>query len=182
MKRGRGSSFEEMGATPRGLGKSSSKSSFSSGNNNNDALSQKNWCTLPSGNTLPTTDGTIGLLDTQLPTLKDGATNPTGAVAVARYNGRYYCFASSCPTCQIPLTKAELYEPATDAPKAPRLACTFCQATYSLQSGQKVAAAKPSGFFGGMVNRVFASKASGPLPLYQLAEKNGQLLIALEQK
>lgn len=165
MKRGRGSFQKEsgMGVSP------------SSGGGGNI-----NWCTMPAGNRLPKEEGIVTLMDTQLPTMKKGATNPTGAVAVVKYNDQTYCFGSSCPSCKIPLVKAKVYPPAADDDKAPRLTCDFCKSTYSLSTGGKVEEAESAGFFGGIVKSVMSAQASGSLPIYKLGEKNGKLLIAVD--
>eukprot|EP00978_Attheya_sp_CCMP212_P041404 scaffold237128_cov28-Attheya_sp.AAC.3 len=53
----------------------------------------------------------IKLVDTMADVLLNGATNPTGAVAVTNYMGKTYCFASACSTCKIPFTKARVMAP-----------------------------------------------------------------------
>lgn len=122
---------------------------------------------------LPTVTNKIQLLDTNLPTLTNAATNPTGAVAVAQVeSNNYYCFSSSCPSCKIPLTKATIMDGTT-------IRCNFCQSSYKLKNGRKLEN-KPAGIFGGMVQKVFAAQDSGPLPIYRLGEKDGKLLIAFE--
>jgi nitrite reductase/ring-hydroxylating ferredoxin subunit len=138
---------------------------------------QLNWCpTLAKVSDLPQQDGVVSLIDTNLPTLKNGATNPTGAVSVAKLNGNTYCFSVNCPQCKIPLTKAMLL----DGP--PRLACTFCKTTYDLKSGQKVETAPEvtGGMLGGLVKNLFSAQEGGPLPLYKLGEKAGKVLIAFD--
>jgi nitrite reductase/ring-hydroxylating ferredoxin subunit len=138
---------------------------------------QLNWCpTLAKVTDLPTLDGTIGLIDTNLPTLKNGATNPTGAVSVAKSNGNTYCFGVNCPQCKIPLIKAMLLN------DPPRVACTFCKSTYDLKSGTKVevAAEVSGGVFGGLVKSLFSAQDGGPLPIYKLGEKGGKVVIALD--
>jgi nitrite reductase/ring-hydroxylating ferredoxin subunit len=142
--------------------------------NNDNMGSQINWCpTLYKPSDLPQQDGSIAILDTNLPTLKNGATNPTGAVAVAKFGGDTYCFSISCPQCKIPVLKAKLLE------GPPRLSCNFCQSTYDLKSGAKVEAAESGGMFGGIMKSLLSAKDGGPLPVYRLGEKGGKVLIAL---
>jgi nitrite reductase/ring-hydroxylating ferredoxin subunit len=169
MKRGRGSFKKEI--VGEGSGTSSSGSSAGQ---SRDGL---NWLPLPVATTaLPQKDGEIGILDTELFTLKNGATNPTGAVAVARQDGQTFCFSIGCPSCQIPLNKAKL----VTREGQPILGCAFCKASFNLRTGQKVEALEKGGIFGGVVQSLFSAKDSGPLTMYKLAEKNGKLLIALD--
>jgi nitrite reductase/ring-hydroxylating ferredoxin subunit len=159
------------GSSGAGLGDSTSGSNI-------------NWCPVPAGQRLPVDEGVVTLMDTQLTTLKNGATNPTGAVAVIKYAGQTYCFSSACPSCKIPLVKAKMHPGDTSADaenKAPRLACDFCKSTFNLKSGKVVPAVEQGGFFGSIVKSVMASQASGPLPIYKLGEKNNKLLICVDQ-
>lgn len=166
MKRGRGSFKKEI------VGEGSSGNG--SVGQSRDGL---NWLPLPvATSALPQKDGEIGILDTELFTLKNGATNPTGAVTVARQNGQTFCFSIGCPSCQIPLNKAKL----VTREGQPILGCTFCKASFNLRTGQKVEAIEKGGIFGGVVQSIFSAKDSGPLTMYKLAEKNGKLLIALD--
>jgi nitrite reductase/ring-hydroxylating ferredoxin subunit len=179
MKRGRGSFQKEAGMTG-GTG-SGSNSSPGGGLGSSSSNSNINWCPLPPGNKLPTEDNAVTLMDTNLTTLKNRGTNPTGAVAVVKYDGQTYCFASSCPSCKIPLVKAKVYPAAADADsKAPRLACDFCKSAYNLKTGAKEASIQEGGFFGSIVKSVMSAQASGPLPVYKLGEKNGKMLIAVD--
>ena len=160
-----------------------------------------NWCPMPTNQkqNMPRVDGQVALLDTELPTMKVATTNPTGAVAVAQYQGQTFCFQSSCPTCQIPLTKARIL-PAVESTTstgsgasgkngAPRLVCDLCQSTYSLGTGQKLmdaasGAVPASGIWSSVVQSVFSANsdnAKRPLKLYKLGEKaNGQLVICVD--
>jgi nitrite reductase/ring-hydroxylating ferredoxin subunit len=177
-KRGRGSFQNESGMSiPNPEGKSGGI-----GNAAND--SGINWCPVPPGQKLPEKEGVVTLMDTMLTTLKNGATNPTGAVGVVKYAGQTYCFSSACPSCKIPLVKAKVFPGDVDAAaenKAPRLACDFCKSTYNLKSGNKVAAVETGGFFGNIVKSVMQSQATGGLPIYKLGEKNGKLLICVDR-
>ncbi|GKY92249.1 hypothetical protein MPSEU_000196100 [Mayamaea pseudoterrestris] len=160
----------------------SSESSSSSTKNANSNGAQLNWCpTLAKVSDLPQTDGSMSIIDTNLTTLKNGATNPTGAVSVARIQNNVYCYGVNCPQCKIPLTKAMLLSASTSS-NAPRLACTFCKSTYNLNTGAKVETAKEvsGGIISGIVKSVFAAQDGGPLPIYKLGEKNGKVLIALD--
>mmetsp|Transcript_9257 Transcript_9257/g.12281 ORF Transcript_9257/g.12281 Transcript_9257/m.12281 type:complete len:212 (+) Transcript_9257:45-680(+) len=138
-----------------------------------------NWCPIPAGQKLPEEQGTIGLLDTNLPTMKKSATNPTGAVAVVTFQDETYCFASGCPSCQIPLVKAKVLPP-VEGSKSPRICCSFCKSTYSLKDGSKTAAAESGGMFGGIIKSVLSAQASGGLPMYKLGERNGKIVIAVD--
>jgi nitrite reductase/ring-hydroxylating ferredoxin subunit len=178
-KRGRGSFQNESGQSiPNPAGKKAGGLS----NAAND--SGINWCPLPPGQKLPEAEGAVTLMDTELTTMKNGATNPTGAVGVVKYEGQTYCFSSACPSCKIPLLKAKVFpgvvDPAAEN-KAPRLACDFCKSTYNLKTGNKVAAVETGGFFGSIVKSVMQSQASGGLPIYKLGEKNGKLLICVDR-
>ena len=164
VRRGRRSLQEEVGDASGVASDSNSKSSSGGGTKVRRDI---NWCPMPKGQTLPKEINKVGLLDTNLPTLKNSATNPTGAVSVLKAdNSQIYCFSSACPSCQIPLTKAKV-ERATDttAPH-PRLVCDFCKATYSLKDGallQGDDAVQSGGLFSGVVKNVFAAQDSGSL-------------------
>ena len=177
MKRGRGSFKQEAGTG----GLSGKKSSGTSSGVRRDI----NWCPMPSGQKVPTQVNKVGLLDTNLPTLKNSATNPTGAVSVVKAdNDQIYCFSSSCPSCQIPLTKAKIVEGTATTEPHPRLVCDFCKATYSLKDGAKLegedAVKEGGGLFGGLVKNVFSAKDSGPLKMYKLGQKGKDLVISVD--
>ena len=177
MKRGRGSFQTEAGDGFSGKRKTSSSKA--------GVGRDINWCPMPAGQTLPTQVNKVGLLDTNLPTLKNQATNPTGAVAVVKAdNGQMYCFSSSCPSCQIPLTKAKVVEGTATTEPHPRLVCDFCKATYSLKNGAKLqgedAVKEGGGLFGGLVKNVLSAKESGPLDMYKLGQKGKDLVIAVD--
>ena len=163
------------------------------------ATTNINWCPIPPNQKLPEQEGAVAFLDTELPTMKDSATNPTGAVAVVKaYNGQVYCFQSSCPSCKIPLTKAKVIpqpQPSSattttvvdddgngkTSASSPHLVCDFCKATYNLKDGSKVQSTESAGLFGGVIKTVFASQGgSGPLKLYKLGERNRKLVIAVD--
>ena len=183
MKRGRGSLGKEVGGTgipssngnnlssKRGLGPSTSTSGGP----------VINWIPITaSTKELPTEDNTVGIIDTNLPTMKVANTNPTGAVSVLKYKDTTYCFAINCPSCQIPLTKAKVIEPKSDS-NDPRLVCDFCKATYNIKTGAKLeSAVENPGILGGIAKSLFSAKNSGNLKTYALGERNGKLLIALD--
>lgn len=109
----------------------------------------------------------------------NGATNPTGAVSVVNYEEKTYCFASSCSCCQIPLSKAKVLPPSEETGTAPRLSCDFCKATYNVRTGERVENAEKPGLLGGVVTGLFSKSDKKPLPIYDLGEKSGQVLINL---
>jgi len=161
------------------MGSSSSSMSGSAG-----GKTDINWIPIQvSAKSLPTTENKVELIDTNLITMKNAQTNPTGAVSVMKYGKQTYCFSVNCPSCKIPLTKAQALEGTKESSNQPRLVCDFCKATYNLKTGEKLESAVPNpGILGGIAKSIFSAKDNGPLPVYQLGEKNGKLVIALEQK
>ena len=178
MKRGRGSFKKEVGSSGFSSSSSSSSSSRSS-----SAPTKRNWQLIPNQTTdaLPKTEGKVVLMETNLESFKDSVANPTGAIAMIKTDGETFCFSSSCPSCKIPLTKAQVL-PANDETaktgKSPRIACDFCKATYNLKTGEKLKSQEATGLFGGIAKSVLSSQSSGPLPIYQLGEKDNQILIS----
>ena len=138
------------------------------------------WTPIPiSAQALPVEENRVSLLETNLVTLKNGQTNPTGAVSVIRYQKQIYCFSVNCPSCQVPLTKAQCRPPNEESNAQPRLVCDLCKATYNIQTGEKLTSQKDNvGLFGSVVQSLFAASSSGPLTTYRLGEKNGKLLIS----
>lgn len=142
-----------------------------------------NWTPIAvSVKALPTEENLVTLIDTNLVTMKNSQTNPTGAVSVIQYKKQKYCFGVNCPSCQIPLLKAKCVPGNEESNQQPILQCDLCKASYNIQTGEKITSTanvgeKP-GILGGIVKSIFSSKASGPLKVYKLAEKNGKLLIA----
>jgi nitrite reductase/ring-hydroxylating ferredoxin subunit len=128
-------------------------------------------------------EGKVELFNTNLQTLKDSLTNPTGAVSVLRHKEEIHCFGSTCPNCKIPMSGAKVL-PVTSSRPTPLIACTFCKSAYDLKSGQKTEVSADEiggGMFAGLTKNLF--KASGntdPLKIYQLGEKDGAILINLE--
>jgi nitrite reductase/ring-hydroxylating ferredoxin subunit len=130
---------------------------------------------------LPKGDNEVKLVDTMADQLMNGATNPTGAVSIINYDGKTYCFSSSCSACKIPLTKAKVLEPNEETGNTtPRLSCEFCQATYNIRTGERVQNVEKAGFsLGGVVSGLFGASDKVALPTYDLGEKSGQVLINL---
>ena len=128
-------------------------------------------------------EGKVTLIDTNVPKLKDGLTNPTGAVSVAKQNGETFCFSSSCPSCKIPLTKAKILGP-TSSRASPAVACDFCKSAYDLKTGKKIEVSPEEaggGMFAGLAQGLFKAQGNNdPLKMYQLGEKGGKLLISLD--
>lgn len=171
MRRGRGNLKREVDSSTTSPSRGGSSDSI-------------NWIPLAfkAKSVLPEQENKVALIDTNLPTLKNAATNPTGAVSVVNYDKQVYCFSSSCPSCKIPMTKASVSAAASSAASAPVIQCGFCKAKYNLKDGQRMESNTDDdgGLFGGVVKSIFAAKDSGPLPVYRLGEKGGKLLIALD--
>jgi nitrite reductase/ring-hydroxylating ferredoxin subunit len=198
MKRGRGQLGKEIdidddSSTNKGLGSKGNGMISGSSTSNSRSGPVINWIPIAvSLKELPTEENKVKIIDTNLPTMKNGQTNPTGAVSVMKYHQITYCFAINCPSCQIPLTKATMYPPADDNQEeggkkqtlssSPRLVCDFCKTTYNIQTGEKCtqSAVEKPGLFGGIAKSLFASQASGNLKTFKLGERNGKLLIALD--
>ena len=121
----------------------------------------------------------VKFVDTQAPTLIDGAVNPTGAVSVVNFKGKTYCFASSCPSCKVPLAKAKVLDPTDETGSNPRVCCDFCSATFNVRTGDRVEDAGGAGFLGGIVKGLMSAQEKVPLQTYDLGEKNGKVLINL---
>jgi len=185
MKRGRGSFQKEAGG---GNTRSNVKPMAGGGGG---GLASSEAATAPKGRwvpvqgiksmkELPQEEGKVQIVDTMADALIDGATNPTGAVSVVKYEGNTYCVSSSCSKCKIPLTKAKVL-PANDDTQnsAPRLQCDFCQAAYNIRTGEPVASEGGGGLFSGVAKAVFSSQDAVPLPTYSLGEQNGKVLINL---
>ena len=143
-----------------------------------------NWFSMPTEpwDLSKAKEGKVELFDTNLITLKDSLTNPTGAVSVLRHKGEIFCFSSSCPSCKIPMSGAKVL-PITSSRPSPLIACTFCKSAYNLKSGRKTDVSADEiggGMFAGFTKSLF--KASGnndPLRIFQLGEKDGNILINL---
>lgn len=179
MKRGRGSFKKELGSP----GSSSGPAGIASSDSGTGTSTGRKWIQVPKSSVkdLPQQEGTVSLLDTQALRLVDKSTNPTGAVGVMKYDSATYCFSASCPSCKIPLTKAKALPPNDETNNAaPRIACDFCKSTYNLKTGEKLKSQQGGGIFGGIAKAVMSTQESGPLPIYQLGEKNGKILFSMD--
>eukprot|EP00567_Pseudictyota_dubia_P006555 CAMPEP_0197442224 /NCGR_PEP_ID=MMETSP1175-20131217/8287_1 /TAXON_ID=1003142 /ORGANISM="Triceratium dubium, Strain CCMP147" /LENGTH=180 /DNA_ID=CAMNT_0042972653 /DNA_START=311 /DNA_END=853 /DNA_ORIENTATION=+ len=129
---------------------------------------------------LPKDENKVKLVDTMADQLIDGAVNPTGAVSVVNYEGKTYCFASSCSSCKIPLTKAKVLPPNEETGGTdPRVSCDFCSATFNVRTGDRLEDAGGSGILGGLVKGLMSAKEKEDLPTYDLGERDGKVLINL---
>lgn len=129
---------------------------------------------------LPQEDGAVKIVDTYADVLMNGATNPTGAVSVVAYEGKTYCCDISCPTCKIPLTKANVFAPNDETNNVdPRLGCNFCKATFNIRTGERLKNEESTGLMGGIVKGLFSASEKTPLKTYALGEKKDQVLINL---
>ena len=112
---------------------------------------------------LPTTTGSIAIIDTNQPTIKDAATNPTGAICTGKYEGSLYAWSVNCECCKVPLNKAKLLPADDKTGSFPRLSCGFCGATYNVGTGEPVDDAEGEGvggnMFGGIVKNLMSSQA-----------------------
>lgn len=174
-QRGRGSFQKEIGG-----GGNKNVQSMSGGGD--DSSSAKRWVPvsgLQSTDDLPSIEGKVALVDTMAPKLVDSVTNPTGTVAVVKYGPNTYCTSISCASCKIPMTKARVLEPNEETNGDPRMACDFCSATYNLRTGQRVTSVAKGGLMGGIVKGLFSKQDDNPLPVYELGESKGKVVINL---
>jgi nitrite reductase/ring-hydroxylating ferredoxin subunit len=148
-----------------------------------EAAKRTNWVPvkgISSMADLPQEENVVKFVDTEAEQLTNGATNPTGAVSVINYEGKTYCFSSSCVSCKAPLAKAKVCPPNDETGNSfPRLSCDFCKATYNIKTGERLENAEKPGLIGGVVSGLFAAQENLPLPTYDLGEKSGQVLINL---
>jgi len=175
MKRGRGSLKKELGG---GSNANSNVQSMSGGSQS----SSKRWVPVSgvsSVKDLPTEEGKVAIVETNAPGLIDAATNPTGAVAVVKYGPSTYCTSISCASCKIPMTKARVLEANEETNGDPRLACDFCAATYNIRTGERVTSVEKKGLLGGIVKGIFSKQDGAPLPVYELGESKGKVVINL---
>ena len=128
---------------------------------------------------LPTEQGKVKIVETMVPALMDKATNPTGAVAVVKYGPNTYCTSISCASCKIPMTKARVLEANEETNPDPRLSCDFCSATYNLRTGERVTSVEKGGLMGGIVKGLFSKADTNSLPVYELGESKGKVVINL---
>lgn len=133
-----------------------------------------NWVqtSIPSIKSLPKERGVVKFVDTNVPSLVNKQTNPTGAVSVVNQAGKTYCFSSSCPSCKIPLGKSKVLDPNDETGDDARLECDFCGSTYNLRTGM------PTAKEGGkMMAFLFSKSEDVPLPVYGLGEQGGKVFI-----
>ena len=64
--------------------------------------------------------------------------------------------------------------------KAPRVACDLCKSTYNLKTGEKDASDGSSGIFGGIAKAVLGAKEEGDMAIYQLGEKDGNIMFNMK--
>lgn len=135
---------------------------------------KNNWVetSIPSIKSLPSDKNVVKLVDTQVPSLINKQTNPTGAVSIVNYNDKTYCFSSGCASCQIPLTKAKVLDPNEETNNEARLQCDFCGATYNLRTGSPVTKEG-----GKLLGFLFNKSESKELPVYGLGERGGKVFI-----
>ncbi|KAL7500081.1 hypothetical protein ACHAWT_009043 [Skeletonema menzelii] len=139
-----------------------------------DSKPKSNWVqtSIPSIKSLPSEKNVVKLVDTQVPSLINKQTNPTGAVSIVNYGDKTYCFSSGCASCQIPLTKGKVLEPNDETNGEARLQCDFCGATYNLRTGAPVQ--KEGGKLFGFL---FSKSDAKNLPVYGLGEQGGKVFI-----
>ena len=121
---------------------------------------------------LPQEKNEVKVIDTNVPSLINKQTNPTGAVSIVNYNDKTYCFSSSCASCKIPLTKAKVLGANEETDDDARIQCDFCGATYNLRTGEPV---QKEG--GKLLGFLFSKTESVELPVYGLGEQGGKVFI-----
>lgn len=185
VKRGRGTLGKEVGFE----GTNNDEENKGIGNTNKKGLGSStssgpviNWIPIQvTTKELPKENNVVGIIDTNLPTMKVSQTNPTGAVSVIKYKDITYCFSINCPSCKIPLTKAKVIDGDMSSNNQPRIVCDLCKSTYNVKTGEKLKSAIDNpGILGGIAKTIFSSQDTGNLKTYKLGEKNGKLLIALD--
>lgn len=152
---------------PKSIGGSDSAS-------DSESKPKSNWVqtSIASIKSLPSEKNVVKLVDTNVPSLINKQTNPTGAVSIVNYNDKTYCFSSGCASCQIPLTKAKVLEPNEETNNEARLQCDFCGATYNLRTGSPVTKEG-----GKLLGFLFSKSESKELPVYGLGEQGGKVFI-----
>mmetsp|Transcript_13269 Transcript_13269/g.27085 ORF Transcript_13269/g.27085 Transcript_13269/m.27085 type:complete len:204 (+) Transcript_13269:2-613(+) len=147
-----------------------------------------NWKLIPNIKTtdLPSEDGEIKLIDTNLDGIKDGAVNPTGAICCASFDSKLYAFKVNCECCKVPMNKAKILAPSSEGlVESPRLSCDFCGSTYNLRTGEPVEDASKSegaggNMFGGLVKNLMSSQEKKALKVYALStDEKKRVLISL---
>jgi len=138
------------------------------------STAKANWAqtSIPSIGSLPKEKDSVQLVETNVASLMDKGTNPTGAVSIVNHADKTYCFSSSCASCKIPLAKAAVLDGNDETGDDARLQCDFCGATYNLRTGAPV---KKEG--GKMLGFLFSKSENVPLPVYPLGEQGGKVFI-----
>uniref|UniRef100_A0A7S2KAU2 Rieske domain-containing protein n=1 Tax=Skeletonema marinoi TaxID=267567 RepID=A0A7S2KAU2_9STRA len=162
------------GLTGNGNSKLNKPKSIGGSDSDADSKPKSNWVqtSIPSIKSLPSEKNVVKLVDTQVPSLINKQTNPTGAVSIVNYEDKTYCFSSGCASCQIPLTKGKVLEPSDETNDEARLQCDFCGATYNLRTGAPVQ--KEGGKLFGFL---FSKAEEKELPVYGLGEQGGKVFI-----
>jgi len=168
-KRGKGLSIEGGGSN-----KLNKPKSISSSKSEGPDSKQPFWVptSIKSIAALPKESNVVKLVDTGVPALVNKQTNPGGAVSIVNRDGQTYCFAASCPSCQIPMAKATVLDPTAETGADPRLACDFCGSTYNMRTGAPVKKEK-----GKMLGFLFSKSEDKTLPVYGLGEQKGKVFV-----
>lgn len=138
------------------------------------AAPKANWAqtSIPSIDALLGEKDAVKLVDTNVASLINKQTNPTGAVSIVNHGDKTYCFSSSCASCKIPLAKAAVLDGNDETGDDARLQCDFCGATYNLRTGEPVT--KEGGKLMGFL---FSKSKDVPLPVYGLGVQGGKVFI-----
>ena len=162
------------GLTSSGNSKLNKPKSIGGSETETDSKPKSNWVqtSIPGIKSLPSEKNVVKLVDTQVPSLINKQTNPTGAVSIVNYGDKTYCFSSGCASCQIPLTKGKVLDPTDETNGEARLQCDFCGATYNLRTGAPVE--KEGGKLFGFL---FSKSEAKDLPVYGLGEQGGKMFI-----
>ena len=168
-RRGKGLSID---GTNNKLNKPKSISGDSSGG----TTARANWLETSIGSIseLPKEKNKVNLVETDVPALVDGNTNPRGAVSVVNYEDNTYCFSAACAKCQVPMTKSTVLEPTAETGSDPRLQCDLCGSTYNMKTGDVVENAG-----GKMLGFIFGAMEEKPLPTYALGEQSGKVYLSI---
>jgi hypothetical protein len=54
------------------------------------------------------------------------------------------------------------------------------KSTFNIKTGEKVKSEEKTGFLGGIAKAVLSAQENGPLPIYELGEKNGKILFCMD--
>lgn len=76
------------------------------------------------------------------------------------------------------MTKARVLEPNEETSgKDPRIVCDFCSATYNLRTGERLTSVQKGGLLGGVMKNLFDRQLTKALPVYELGEAKGRVVI-----